>query len=193
MPYSLIRYTGDYKWTSYAGIPFVALGTGLLAHFRRPESHVGYLVMCQILNGIGTGIFSMCGQLAIMAAVTHQEVAVVMAIYSLFGSIGAAIGNAVAGAIWTNILPGELLKALPDDKQDLMPQIYGSLVVQQEWPIGDPIRDAIIEAYAVVQHKMVIAGSAFVPVFVFCVFLFKRINVKKLEEERGTQAKGNIF
>ena len=171
----------------------MALGTGLLAYFRRPESHVGYLVMCQIFNGIGTGIFATCGQLALMAAVTHQEIAVVLAIYSLFGSIGAALGNAVAGAIWTNTLPGELLKALPSDKQDLMPEIYGSLTVQQEWPIGDPIRDSIIQAYGVVQHKMVIAGSAFVPVFVFCVFIFKNINVIKLEREKGTQMKGKIW
>lgn len=149
--------------------------------------------MCQILNGIGTGIFATCGQLALMAVVTHQEIAVVMAVYSLFGSIGAALGNAVAGAIWTNVLPGELLKALPADKQDLMPQIYGSLSVQQEWPMGDPIRDHIIEAYGVVQHRMVIAGSVIVPVFVICVFMYKNVNVIKLEKERGTQMKGRIF
>lgn len=171
----------------------MAIGTGLLAHFRQPDSHVGLLVMCQVLNGIGTGIFATCGQLALMSVVTHQEIAVVMAVFSLFGSIGAAIGNAIAGAIWTNVLPGELLKALPADQQDLMPKIYGSLSVQQEWPMGDPIRDAIIEAYAVVQYKMVLAGSVIVPAFVFCVFLYKNVNVIKLEKERGAQTKGQVW
>lgn len=149
--------------------------------------------MCQIFNGVGTGIFATCGQLALMAVVTHQEIAVVLSVYSLFGSIGSALGNAVAGAIWTNILPGELLKALPSDKQDLMPEIYGSLSVQQEWPMGDPIRDSIIEAYGVVQHRMVIAGSVVVPVFVICVFILKNVNVIKLEREKGTQMKGKIW
>lgn len=190
---SLIRYTGDYKYTSYAAIPIVAIGTGLLAKFRTPDSHVGLLVMCQVLNGIATGVFAQTSQLAIMTVMTHQEIAVGLALWGLFGSIGAAIGNAIAGAIWTNILPGELLKYLPEDKQDLMPEIYGSLDVQQEYPIGEPIRDAIIKAYAVAQHKMVIAGSAFVPVLVICVFMFKNINVKKLEAEKGKQTKGNVF
>lgn len=191
--FRLIRYTGDFKWTSYCGIPLYALGTGLLAHFRRPGTDVGYLVMCQIFVGAGTGIFAACGQLGLMAAVTHQEIAVVMAVFSLFGSIGAAIGNAIAGAIWTNVLPGQLLKFLPADKQDLMPQIYGSLSVQQEWPMGDPIRDAIIEAYGVVQHRMVIGGAVIVPVFVGCIFLFKNINVIELEEKKGKQTKGKVW
>lgn len=192
-PFSLMRYTGDYKYTSYACIPILAIGTGLLAKFRTPESHVGLLVMCQVLNGIATGVFAQCSQLAIFSVVTHQEIAVALALWGLFGSIGAAIGNAIAGAIWTNILPGELLKALPEDQQDLMPEIYGSLTVQQDYPIGDPIRDAIISAYDVAQHKMVIAGAAFVPVLVFCVFMFRTINVKKLEAARGAQTKGEVF
>jgi MFS family permease len=171
----------------------MALGTGLLAHFRKPDSHVGLLVMCQVLNGIGSGIFVQCGQLAIMAVVTHQEIAVSMALWGLFGSIGAAIGSAIAGAIWTNILPAELTKFLPEGSKELMPQIYSSLIIQQEYPMGTEIRSAIISAYGVVQHKMVIAGSAFVPVFLMCVFMYKNVNVKKLEEEKGKQTKGNVF
>lgn len=181
---------------SYAGIPFVAIGTGLLAHLRTPATHVGLLVMCQVLVGIGTGIFAACGQLAMWATVTHQEIAVVLAMYNLFGSIGAAIGSAIAGAIWTSFLPSELLKALPEDSQHLMPAIYSSLIIQQEYPMGTPIRDAIIVAYGVVQHKMVIAGACFVPLFALSVFMWKNINVKTLEREQGEQGKqtkGNVF
>ena len=148
---------------------------------------------CQLLNGIGTGIFAQCAQLGIMATMTHQEIAVALALWGLFGSIGAAIGSAIAGAIWTNLLPGQLLKFLPADSQELMPEIYSSLAIQQTYPVGSPIRDAIISAYAVVQRKMVIAGVAFVPLFVICVFMFKNINVKKLEAKKGAQTKGNVF
>jgi hypothetical protein len=189
----LIRYTGDFKWFSYGGIPFVALGTALLIHFRKPETHVGLLVMCQVLNGIGTGIWAMCGELGIMASVSHQEIAVAIAIFYLFGGIGASVGFAIAGGIWVNVLPNQLIKHLPDDAKDQWADIYGSLVIQQEWPVGTPIRDAIIAAYANVQRKMVIAGSAFLPIMLICIFLFKNINVRKLEEEKGKQTKGNVF
>ncbi|KEZ43292.1 Siderophore iron transporter mirb [Scedosporium apiospermum] len=189
----LIRYTGDFKWFSYGGVPFVALGTTLLIHFRKPETHVGLLVMCQVLNGIGTGIWAMCGELGIMASVSHQEIAVAIAIFYLFGGIGASVGFAIAGGIWVNVLPNQLIKHLPDDAKDQWADIYGSLVIQQEWPVGTPIRDGIIAAYADVQRKMVIAGSAFLPIMLICIFLFKNINVRKLEEEKGKQTKGNVF
>ena len=101
----IVRHTGTYKWTAIAGIPFCVLGTVLLIYFRTPESHVGYLVMLQMFNGIYSGIWAPTSQLAIMASISHQEIAVALAIFSLFGSIGAAVGLAVAGAIWTQLLP----------------------------------------------------------------------------------------
>lgn len=145
--------------------------------------------MCQVLVGIGTGMFTQCGQLALMSVLTHQEIAVALALFGLFGSIGVAIGNAIAGALWTNILPVELGKNLPSDVADQLATIYGSIEVQLSYPMDSPVRDAIISAYGVVQHKMVIAGSAFVPVFVLCIFLYRNINVK----DKLSQTKGNVF
>lgn len=111
----LVSRTGAVKWTAIAGIPFVVLGTVLLVEFRRPSTHVGLLVLFQILNGIGDGIWTPVGKLAVMASVSHQQVAVGVALYGLFGSIGSAIGNAVAGAIWNNVLPQKLEEFLPAD------------------------------------------------------------------------------
>merc|ERR1712093_595825 len=96
----LISRTGDFKFTAYGGIPFVVLGTALLIHLRTPSTHVGLLVMCQVFNGIGTGIWATTAQLAVMASVSHQEVAVAIALWGMFGSIGSAIGQAIAGALW---------------------------------------------------------------------------------------------
>lgn len=149
--------------------------------------------MCQVFNGIGTGIFATCAQIAIMASVTHQEIAVAVALWGMFGSIGAAIGQAIAGALWTNILPDQLYKALPEESKNLTMTIYSSFVIQQDYPMGSPIRDAIIVAYADVQRKMVIAGCAFMPPVVIAVFMWRNINVKKLELEKGKQTKGTVW
>lgn len=195
MPFTglLIRWTGRYKVVSYVGIPFCVLGTALLIHFRKPSSSVGYLVMCQMFNGISSGIWVSTGELAVQASVSHQELAVASAIFSMFGSIGAAIGIAIAGSLWTNILPTQLYNHLPDDAKDLAAEIYGSIIVQQSYPFGSPIRDAIIAAYADVQRKMVIAGSAFIPLLVICIVVWRNVNVKKLEEINGNQAKGTVW
>lgn len=189
----LIRYTGTYKWIAVAGVPFAILGTALLIHFRTPETHIGYLVMCQLFNGLATGTWALCAQMAIMASVTHQEIAVSLAMFGLFGSIGASIGYAIAGGLWTNILPGKILEFLPEENKNLTATIYGSIIEQMSYPMGSPIRDAVIAAYADVQRKMVIAGSCFIPLCLVALLMWKNINVKKLEETRGKQTKGTVW
>lgn len=72
-------------------------------------------MLFQILNGLGDGIWTPVAQLAVMASVPHQQVAVGLALFGLFGSIGSAIGNAIAGALWNNILPQKLEEFLPAD------------------------------------------------------------------------------
>ncbi|KAI0541088.1 siderochrome-iron transporter MirB [Xylaria digitata] len=188
------RWSGQYKRPAIiGGVPFATLGTVLLIHFRTPGTHVGYLVMCQVFNGISSEIWALTSQLAIMARVTHQEIAVSLALWRLFGSVGAAIGFAIAGALWTNILPGKLVEFLPDDAKDQAAEIFTSIIIQESYPIGTPIRTAIIAAYADVQRKMVIAGAAFLPLCLICLLLWKNINVKTLEETRGKQGRGNLF
>ncbi|KAF2970320.1 hypothetical protein GQX73_g3179 [Xylaria multiplex] len=215
----LISKTGAVKWVAVGGIPFVVLGTVLLVEFRKPSTHVGLLVLFQILNGIGDGIWSPVGRLAVMASVPHQQVAVGLALFGLFGSIGSAVGNAIAGAIWNNVLPQKLEEFLPADlkvsilessflhskiphkiqsitdsgRQNQTSEIFGSIVVQQSFPFGTPERDAIVAAYGDVQRKLVIAGSAFLPLAILLIFIWKNINVKTLEATRGTQVKGTIF
>lgn len=189
----LVHYTGTYKWPSIGVIPFAVLGTALLIHFRTPETKVGYLVMCQLFNGVYSGVWALTAQLAIMASVTHQEIAVTNALFSLFGSIGSAIGFAIAGALWTNIFPVQLQERLPADVKDQWATIYGDITIQMSYEPGDPIRDAIVGAYGDVQRKMVITGVAFIPLCLGCLFMWKNINVRKLEATHGTQTKGTVW
>ncbi|GJC99460.1 major facilitator superfamily transporter [Colletotrichum higginsianum] len=188
-----IRYTGRFKYIALAGVPICVLGTALLIHFRTPSTSVGYLVMCQIFNGVASGIFSICSQIAIMSSVTHQQIAVALALHGLFGSIGAAIGLAIAGGIWNNVLKNAIRQQLPAESKDLTASIFASITTQLSYPMGSPIRTAIIAAYADVQRKMVIAGCAFIPLIFLSLLLWRNINVKTVEEEKGKQTKGTVF
>ncbi|RSL88356.1 hypothetical protein CEP52_015244 [Fusarium oligoseptatum] len=189
---TLIRYTNEYKWASMAGVPFAALGSGLLVHFRRPETNVGYLVMCQILTGVAVGIWGLTAQLALMSSVRHQEVAIALAMSGLFGSIGVSLGFTVAGALWTNIVPAKLHEALPDDSKNLTSVLFGDIREQLSYPMGSPIRDAVIVAFQDAQHKMVIVGTCLVPLMLVCIFVWKNVDLRKRQQEEG-QSKGNIF
>ncbi|KAG4224103.1 hypothetical protein PC116_g27438 [Phytophthora cactorum] len=148
--------------------------------------------MCQVFVGFGVGMINQMSQLITMASVRHQDVAVALAIYGLFGSVGSSVGYAVAGGIWTNLLPVKLHEFLPEDSKNMTAAIYGDITKQMEYPIGTPIRDAVIEAYGDVMRKMVIVGSALIPLTIICVIVWKNINVKKLETVEK-RSRGNVF
>ncbi|KAI1407683.1 siderophore iron transporter mirB [Hypoxylon sp. FL1857] len=187
-----IHFTGHIKYPAMVAIPIYLLGTALIIYFRVPGSQVGYLAMCQVLVGFGVGMIGQMAQLATMASVRHQDVAVALAIYGLFGSVGSSVGYAVAGGLWTNILPVKLYEYLPDDSKNMTATIYGDINKQMAYPIGTPIRDAVIAAYGDVMRKMVIVGSALIPLTIICVAVWRNINVKKLETVEK-RARGNVF
>ncbi|KJK68655.1 hypothetical protein P875_00075811 [Aspergillus parasiticus SU-1] len=142
--------------------------------------------MTQILVGLGTCIFTVCGQLAIMAPVTHQEI--VVASWGLFGSIGAAVGSGIAGGMWNtmwnDILPGELYKRLPEESGNISATIFSDMVMKMSYADGMSEREAIVGAYAAMKRKMVITGVCVVPLGIACVWVWKDNDVKKLEREQ---------
>ena len=189
----LISYTGNYKWIAMSGVPITLLGTALLIPFRQPSAPVGVLALTQVLVGLGTGILAQCGQLAVMAPVTHQQIASVNALWGLFGGFGSSIGYSIAGAMWNSITPAKLYELLPEGSKDQAATIFGDIKVQMSFLDGTPERAAVVGAYAHSQRLMVIAGSCFTPLCVASIFIWKNINVKKLEKDQGKQTKGLVF
>lgn len=172
--------------------PFAVLGTALLIHFRHPGTYVGWLVMCQLFSGIYSGVWVLTGQLVITASVNHQEVAVALALFGLFGSIGASIGEAIAGAMWTNMLYNRLVDFLPAESKDLAASIYASLETQLTYK-GTPTGEAINQAYGYVMKRMVICGVCFIPLCIICILVWRNVDTKNLEKERGEKTKGARF
>ncbi|KAJ5015432.1 Siderophore iron transporter [Colletotrichum sp. SAR 10_99] len=181
----LIRQTHHYKWIAMAAIPVACLSTGLLIHFRTPDTYIGYVIMCQILKAVSSGTIIICEQLAVMSVVKHNEVSVMLALIGLATSVGRSIGRAISGAIWTNEFLDKLIKFLPDDAKSDAVTIYGDIKVQLSYAWGSPIRAGIIQAYGAVQRHMVICGAAFMPLALACVFLWKNVNVSKVHQTKG--------
>lgn len=181
----MIRQTGRFKWLGLIAIPMSALSIMLLIHFRHPGTKISLIVMTQILYAICGGTLVMTEQLAAMSAVPHNEVAVVLALEGLFTSIGGSIGQSISGAIWTNLMPGKLFESLPAEQKRNWREIYGSLEVQLQFPMGSPTREAIIAAYGFVQRRMLLAGVFFMPLALGCVLLWRNIDVKGKQQTRG--------
>ena len=79
-----------------------------MINFRRPDGDIGYIIMCQIFVSFAAGTIVICDEITIMAAASHQHVAVVLAVLGMFGSIGSAIGLTISAAIWQDVFPKKL-------------------------------------------------------------------------------------
>lgn len=180
----LIRWSGRFKWLAlYFAIPLMMLGVGLMIEFRRPNSDIGYIVMTQIFVAFSGGTIVLCGELAMMAPSNQQHIAAIIAILNLFGSIGSAVGGAVATAIWTSVFPTALRKYLPPDVD--ANKVYGSIIAQLYYRPGTPARDAINRAYGDAQRYMLITSLALLGGALICVALWRDIRVKDMKQVKG--------
>lgn len=182
----LIRKTGYFKWLLYFAVPIYIFAQGLMIYFRRPNQHIGYLVMCQIFISIGGSVFIICEQIAVLAASDHQHVAAVLALLYVVGNVGGAIGNAICGAIWTNTFPRALERYLPPSDMPDFDSIYGDLSTQLSYPMESPTRLAIQQAYGYAQEKMLIAGTCIMGLSFIWIMLIRNINVAKVAQVKGT-------
>ncbi|KAF2667094.1 MFS general substrate transporter [Microthyrium microscopicum] len=181
----LVRKTGHFKWIMIIAVPMDILGIGLMIYFRQPGWSVGYVVMCQIFIAISGGTLILTQQISIMSVVEHEQFAAVLALLGLFGYIGGAIGNSISGAVWTNTFPEALAKNLPDYAQANLTDIYNDLDTQLSYPMGDPVRDAIITSYAVAQKYMCTAGVCIMATSLIWVFMIKDVNVNRVKQTKG--------
>lgn len=183
----IIRYTGKFKAVClYFGVPVTILGVGLMIHFRQPDVNIGYIVMCQIFIAFAGGTIVICEQTAIMAATSHQYVAVVLAIEAMASSIGGAIGLTVSAAVWQAVFPKKLAAYLPESEQGNLTTIYGSLDAQLSYPMGSPARIAIQKAYGDSQKMMLIAATAVLSLAVVGTAMWRDIDVRKHKQVKGT-------
>lgn len=186
-----IRKTGYFKWIALFSLPLEMLGVGLMIHFRQPGQKIGYVVMCQIFIAFGGGALVLCEELAVMAAVSHANIAGILAFLSLFSGVGSAIGQAISGVIYEHTFPQALGKALPADlasNSTLVEGLYASTATQLLYAMGTPERTACIEAWGHSQKILCIAGIAWLIPGLAFIAVWRNYKVSEM-----TQVKGRVI
>lgn len=90
----------------------------------------GVIVMSRILISIGGGISVTSSQVACQGSVAHQDMALAMAILSLWTSIGGAIGSAISASVWNKRVPEALTKYLGSTHNSTeIAEIFGSIII----------------------------------------------------------------
>ncbi|KIJ58509.1 hypothetical protein HYDPIDRAFT_178059 [Hydnomerulius pinastri MD-312] len=156
-----------YKYVLVFGLVVRLAGVAMMIHSRGANASDAELVWTQILQGLGGGLAAVSAQVGAQAAVPHADVAIITAIVLLLTEIGGAVGNACAGAIWSNTMPANLEKYLPWLTDEQRAELYGSITSVTSSPRGDPVREGVIQAYDDTMKIMVICAIALsvIPVF----------------------------
>lgn len=127
--------------------------------FRTSTATLGQIIFAQLLTGVGGGTINVPAQLGLQAACAHTNVAVATAMFLTMANIGGAVGSAVSGAIWSNLLPGKLERNLDGlAAKENSTAIYENYFTAMEYQWGTPERIAINRSYEEVFRIQLIAA-----------------------------------
>ncbi|EPB84020.1 hypothetical protein HMPREF1544_09219 [Mucor circinelloides 1006PhL] len=104
-----------YRPVVLAGICFYILGMGLMIPSRYPTSPLGFVIISQIIAGLGSGMIYVPCLVAAQSSVPHGDLAIVTALMSIGGTISTSVGGTIAGAIWNSLLPSQLASHVPGE------------------------------------------------------------------------------
>ncbi|CAO3641538.1 unnamed protein product [Cunninghamella echinulata] len=160
----IVRYTRRIKWVTVSGTLLYMLGLGLMIKYRTTldNGKVG-VIAAQIVLGTAAGLIPYPVQAHIQIETKHEHVAIITAVYLTMRHVGSALGNTIAGVIWTNTLPQKLVEnfnaAAINNATALAREAYKSpLTFIKPYPMGAPERMAIIGAYESTQKILTITG-----------------------------------
>ncbi|KAF2449848.1 MFS general substrate transporter [Karstenula rhodostoma CBS 690.94] len=142
------RYTHRYKSLMVFGAVAKCVGNAiLLTGALRSTQNTAALVVSQILLGFGS--FQVIGaRVGSQASVPHDDLSSVIAILSLWSTLGSSVGYTIAASIWTgNMLP-YMREEMPEASEKTLRTIYGSIkILRKKYDWADPVRQGAIRAY----------------------------------------------
>ncbi|KAL0935638.1 siderophore iron transporter [Colletotrichum truncatum] len=143
------RWTHRYKLLQIIGLCIKIIGMGIMLDGPRATISTAPMVMSLVLIGCG-GAFSVVGsRVASEASVPHQDVALAIALLSLWSKIGSSIGSAIVAVIWAEKMPKLLRQYLPATATDKdVKSLFNSVrAIRTKYEFDDPMRQGAIEAY----------------------------------------------
>ncbi|WGW12110.1 MDR family MFS transporter [Saxibacter everestensis] len=153
----LVSKTGRYKWLPLVGSVILAVGLGLLSTLTT-ETPLWVFCCFIAVMGVGLGMSMQILVLIVQNSFPNSQVGTATASNNYFRQIGASLGTAVVGSLFTSRLADLLAERLPTagngpagGANSLTPALVNSL--------PDAVRQPIIESY----------NDALTPLFLFMV------------------------
>ena len=105
---ALVTYTGHYRWAIWLGWILSTLGNGLLCYIK-PNMSIPAWVFLTMISGMGLGFLFPSLAYSVQASMDDDNLSMAAALFSFFRTLGQAIGVAVGGVVFQNLMHKNLL------------------------------------------------------------------------------------
>ncbi|MCO5613992.1 hypothetical protein L7F22_068272 [Adiantum nelumboides] len=157
----MVRHSRRFKIFTIVGVIVFTAGLGMMIGYKGTADSNFELAASQVIIGLGGALTIAVIQAAVQVSVVPAYVAQSIAALNIFPCIGNAIGAAVAGAIWTGLLPGKLARNLgPTGHLNELPTIFAEpLTWIESHGLGSNTRTAVVNAYSSSWRVMMIVAT----------------------------------
>ncbi|GAA6044709.1 hypothetical protein JCM8097_000241 [Rhodosporidiobolus ruineniae] len=183
------RYIRYIKPIVVTGFALDVLALGLYVRYRDAHASQGDLAGVQVLRGIAGGMIGYPLQAAIQSSAARTDIAHVTAMQLLMHSMAAAIGSAIGGGIWSNLVPAKLNKYI-DDPAIAKKAYANPLALISKYAPGTAVRDGLGRAHGETQRVLAITACSIAAFGFLCSLALKSIRLTDevtLKEAEGNQ------
>ncbi|KAF9976896.1 hypothetical protein BGZ73_007513 [Actinomortierella ambigua] len=164
----------------WGGILIMTLSCGLMLPARHPSSSDAFVVASQAIAGGGAGICNIAASVAITGAVHRRDMATVIGASQIINSIASALGAAIAGAVWTQLLPNRLRKHVTGEL-DFDKAINEAFSVRD---LPEPTYSQVVRAYSDSQQVLTIITVSLVALGLLTAFPMKHVDLLQSQNDQ---------
>ncbi|XP_044724643.1 major facilitator superfamily domain-containing protein [Hirsutella rhossiliensis] len=165
------RRTHRYKSLMVFGAVARLIGYGLLVQSNGSMvQDTARLVAAQLIFCLGS--FNVVGaRVGSQASVPHEDMASIIALLSLWSTLGSSIGSAVSSAIWTNEMLNRMHMEMTGVDEATILKLYGNIKkLRTSYSFDNPARQGAIRAYAYVNGHIAITALLLASVSLLATF-----------------------
>ncbi|GAA6003384.1 hypothetical protein JCM10207_000308 [Rhodosporidiobolus poonsookiae] len=170
------RYIRYIKPIVVFGFALDVLALGLYVRYRDANASQGNLAGVQVLRGIAGGMIGFPLQASIQSVAKREHIGAVTAMQLLMHSMAAAIGSAIGGGIWSNLVPAKLNNYIADPATAA--KAYANpLALISKFAPGTPVRDGLARAHGETQRVLAITACCVAAVGFLVSFALKSVRL----------------
>lgn len=156
---AIMYKTRRYKWLMVIGTIIKLIGFGVMLRLRGANNSWAELFVVQSIQGWGSGIIEIAIIIGAQVVVPHTEMPQVTALVLLAAFVGASVGNAIAGGIYSSTFKDALRHHLGSQATDqVVNSVFESITSTTIPADGTPQRTAVNLAYSDVLRNITYAA-----------------------------------